>query len=317
MEINTMNNGYGYGMYDSNPYFQQQPFQQQPMQVPQMQNALTNEEIQRLRSLRPTTSLNLSVDQEEVLRAMCTHKDNGREVVQLLQDGSGDAYCPICGKRWKPEQLSQEDLQALVDQLICQMQNAKWVGELPANVVREFFAMMPLIEKFPELYRYSMKNFNKYANQSGMFNAADASIYAMYNGLFSGAGAYAANPYQQAMNGYYQQPMGMGYYQQPMQQQAPQQAANPNVNPMQQPQQPYNAQFTNQANMMMGGTMYQQQPMGMGYYQQPMQQAPQQMPQANTYTFGVAQQQMAQQQPTTDQKPAQQAATPADTKADL
>ena len=263
MEINTMNNGYGYGMYDNvNPYFQQQPFQQQPMQVPQMQNALTNEEIQRLRSLRPTTSLNLSVDQEEVLRAMCTHKDNGREVVQLLQDGSGDAYCPICGKRWKPEQLSQEDLQALVDQLICQMQNAKWVGELPANVVREFFAMMPLIEKFPELYKYSMKNFNKYANQNNMFNAADANIYAMYNGLFSGAGAYA-NPYQQAMNGYYQQqPMGMGYYQQPMQQ------------PMQQ-------------------------------------QAPQ------TYTFGVAQQQMAQQQPTADQKPAQQTATPADTKADL
>lgn len=262
MEINTMN-GYGYG-YDNmnNPYFQQQPFQQQPMQVPQMQNALTNEEIQRLRSLRPTTSLNLSVDQEEVLRAMCTHKDNGREVVQLLQDGSGDAYCPICGKRWKPEQLSQEDLQALVDQLICQMQNAKWVGELPANVVREFFAMMPLIEKFPELYKYSMKNFNKYANQNNMFNAADANIYAMYNGLFSGAGAYA-NPYQQAMNGYYQQPMGMGYY------------------------------------------------------QQPMQQAPQQMPQANTYTFGVAQQQMAQQQPTADQKPAQQTATPADTKADL
>jgi hypothetical protein len=248
---------------------------------------------------------------------MCTHKDNGREVVQLLQDGSGDAYCPICGKRWKPEQLSQEDLQALVDQLICQMQNAKWVGELPANVVREFFAMMPLIEKFPELYKYSMKNFNKYANQNNMFNAADANIYAMYNGLFSGAGAYA-NPYQQAMNGYYQQqPTGMGYYQQPMQQQAPQQAANPNVNPMQQPQ-PYNAQFTNQANMMMGGTMYQQQPMGMGYYQQPMQQqAPQQMPQPNTYTFGVAQQQMAQQQPTADQKPAQQTATPADTKADL
>ena len=316
MEINTMNNGYGYGMYDNmnNPYFQQQPFQQQPMQVPQMQNALTNEEIQRLRSLRPTTSLNLSVDQEEVLRAMCTHKDNGREVVQLLQDGSGDAYCPICGKRWKPEQLSQEDLQALVDQLICQMQNAKWVGELPANVVREFFAMMPLIEKFPELYKYSMKNFNKYANQNNMFNAADANIYAMYNGLFSGAGAYA-NPYQQAMNGYYQQqPMNMGYYQQPMQQ-APQQAANPNVNPMQQPQ-PYNAQFTNQANMMMGGTMYQQ-PMNMGYYQQqPMQQAPQQVNPVNTYTFGVAQQQAAQQQPVnTDQKPAQQ--QPADTKADL
>jgi hypothetical protein len=62
--------------------------------------------------------------------------------------------------------------------------------------------------------------------------------------------------------------------------------------------------------------MYQQQPMGMGYYQQPMQQAMQQQA-PQTYTFGVAQQQMAQQQPTADQKPAQQAATPADTKADL
>lgn len=322
MEVNTMNNGYyGQDIYGNpymqqNPYFQGQPmYYNQQMQAPSNQNALTNEEIQRLRSLRPTTSLNLSVDQEEVLRAMCTHKDNGRDVVQIVQDGSGDVWCPICGKRWSPEQLTQEEVQSLVDRLIAQMQNTKWAGEFPVNVVREFFAMMPLIEKFPELYKYGMKNFNKFMGQNGMYSAQDANIYAMYNGLFSGGGAYGygqqyANPYQQPQMG--------GYYQQVAQAQQAVgggQQANPNINPMQQPvygAPGFNPQFMNQANMMMGGSVYAQ-PQMMNPYGAPSQ-APQQGQMYNPVFNNPAAQQPVQQnnQPaTTDQS-----STP-DTKADL
>ena len=327
MEMNTMNNGYYdqqqmYGNpYMGNPYFQGQPMYYNPqMQAPSNQNALTNEEIQRLRSLRPNTSLNLSVDQEEVLRSICTHKDNGRDVVQVVQDGSNDVWCPICGKRWNPEQLSQEEVQDLVNRLLAQMQNTKWAGEFPVNVVREFFSMMPLIEKFPEIYKYGMKNFNRLMGQNGMFNAADANIYAMYNGLFSGGGAYGygqqyGNPYQmygQQPNPYYSQQMAQA------QQAVGGQPANPNVNPMQQPMYGmpgYNPQFGNQANMMMGGTYYQQPQMNPYGTQS---QAPQAQQMYNpVFTNPVNQQPQAPQQQNT-----QPVATPdknaaADSKADL
>ena len=246
---------YFYG-FEPNPGFAYQPVMQQNMAVPQNQNALTSEEIQRLRSTRPSGTLNLNIDQDDVLRAMCTHKENGRDLVQLVQDGSGDVYCPICGERWNPEVLSKEEVTALVGKLIAQMQNSKWTGEFPSNVVREYYSMIPLLRKFPDLFEYGSKNFERFLNQRGIYNAGDANIYAQYNSLYGPGMGYGAPMYQQPMYPYAQQPQG--YYQQPVAQ-----PANPAVNPMQ-VQQPvygapgYNPQFSDQANMMMGGTYYAQ-----------------------------------------------------------
>ena len=259
-----MYGGYGYFGYGMPGYNYGQPMMQQNIQVPQNQNALTAEEIQKLLSARPSAMvLNLNIDQDEVLRAMCTHKRDGKDLVQLVNDGSGDVYCPICGERWNPESASKEEVKAHVDFLIAQMQNSKWTGELPANVVREYYSMIPLIKKFPEIFEYGNKNFEKYLNQRGYYNAADANIYAQYNGLF-GPGMGYGQPIYQNMYGapVYNtaaQPMG-----QPMPQpQQMGQMANPAMNPMQaqQPLYPgYNQQFGDQANMMMGGTYYAQAP---------------------------------------------------------
>ena len=315
MEVNTMNmmNGY-YGQQDpyaanpymggQNPYFMGQPtYYNQAMQAPSNQNALTNEEIQRLRSTRPTDTLNLSVEPEEILRAMCTHKDNGRDVVQMVQDGSGDVWCPICGKRWSPEQLSLEEVTDLTNRLIGQMQNARWSGEYPQAVAREYFAMIPLLEKFPELFKYATKNFNRYMGQAGMFNAQDANIYNMYNSLFTGgAGAYGyaqPNPY-----------MASGAM--AMKPAAPVQQANPAINPMQAPvygAPGFNPQFANQANIMMNGTYYHQ-PVN------PYMAAPSQAPQAGVGYNPVFNNTAAAPQAGQVAAPAADAAA-ADTKADL
>jgi len=278
MEMNNMNmygmNG-AYGMgYDPNmaAYYANNPamgyVQNAPM--PTNQSTLTPEEVQSI-AAAPTSKINISIEHNDVIRSMCNHKKNGFDVVQRVNDGSGDVWCPVCGERWNPDLLTKEEITDLINQLISQMQSAKWVGDLPTELVREYFTMIPLLKKYPDIHEYAMNTFNKYYNANGMVNAQDANVYSMYNALMGGA-----NPYQQPqMNGFMNQPVGY-YGQQPvmqgtpqmggynpamMGQQAPVGQANPMVNPMQAA--PYgvnpnaaNQQFVNQANMMMQGSVY-------------------------------------------------------------
>jgi len=175
-----------YGNYDPNMFgYNAMGFSQIP--TPANQNALTDEEIQILKNARPTSNIVLSIDRNDVLRSMCTHKDKGRDVVMQVSDGSGDVFCPICGARWKPDMKTKEEVEALVTELIDQMQNAKWAGDLPVDLTRELFTLMPLLMKYPDIHEYAMNTFNKYYSARGMYNAADTNIYGMYNSLF-GAG---------------------------------------------------------------------------------------------------------------------------------
>lgn len=224
--------------------------------TPANQNALTAEEIQILKNARPTSKLELSIDRNDVLRSMCTHKDNGRDVVIQVNDGSGEVYCPICGKKWKPDMKTKEEVEELVSELLNQMENAKWTGDLPVDLTRELFTLMPLLGKYPDIHEYAMNTFNKYYSQRGMYNAADTNVYGMYNSLFTptmpSAPGYAA-PAQAPAQGYYGQ-APQGY--------VPNGAPATTVNPMQAQVPAYgvnpaapNQQFVAQANMMMGGTV--------------------------------------------------------------
>jgi len=295
--------------YDPNTYmYGYNPMGYANIPTPVNQNALTSEEMQILRNSRPNASqINLTVDRNDVIRSICTHKDeNHRDVVQPINDGSGDVYCPICQVRWKPEMKSKEEIIDIVDQLLDQMQNAKWLGDLPTELTRDLFNMIPLLQKYPDIHEYAMNNFNKYYHANGVFNANDAGVYSAYNSLFGG-GAYGPSQGYYAQQYYPQQ----GYYAQPMNpamnmyQQQPMQPANPMVNPMQAPQGvPYgvnpmapNQQFVQQANNMMGGSVYSQPQQG--YYVQQMNPMGNQQT-MNNPVFGTPQQPMngpAQQQP--------------------
>ena len=270
--------------YNPNPYAYQQPFAYQPlMQQPNMQtplrsNALTNEEIQKLRNAAPGGYLNISVDSDDLLRAMCTHKDvNGVDVVQPLNDGSGNLYCPICGAVWDQEPVSTEEVKETINKLLSQCNKIKWLGDLPLNIVRDYFTMMPLIKKFSDLFEYGSKNFDRLLQQKGFLNAADANIYAQYNGLFGPQGGYNAAAYMPqggyvpnygGQPAYAPQPQGTVYNPQA------QMVATAGYNPMAM-QQPYNTQFQQQAQMVMPGYG----PGGMVPPQQAMVQP--QMPQTN------------------------------------
>ena len=272
---NTMNNYYYgqqqamgqpyYNAYDPNMYaYPAMGYNNIP--TPANQNALTAEEIQMLKNARPSNKIELSIDRMDVLRSMCCHKENGKDVVMQVNDGSGDVWCPICNHRWKPDMKTKEEVQELVNELIDQMENAKWTGDLPTDLTRELFTLIPLLNKYPEIHEYAMNTFNKYYSARGMYNAADTNIYGMYNSLF-GAGAPATGYAGAPMQGYYGQQPAMnqapqGYYGQ-QQGYVPNGAqANAMVNPMQAPTYGVNPmapnqQFVSQANMMMNGTVQQ------------------------------------------------------------
>lgn len=244
-----------FGGYDPSGYgFPAMGFNNMPM--PANQNALTDEEIQMLKNTRPSGQFVLAISQEDVARSRCTHKEGNRDVVLQTTDGSGDVYCPICQARWKPDMMSKEEVEELVGKLLDQMQNAKWTGDLPVDLTRELFTLMPLLKKYPEVHEYAMNTFNKYYSARGMFSAADTNIYGMYNSLFT-AGAPVQNYYQpqpQMTQNYYQPQAAQGYVPNGMPANAavnPMQASTYGVDPM-----AANQQYVSQANMMMGGTVY-------------------------------------------------------------
>ena len=294
---------YGYYNY---PYGSYQPqVVNQPLVMNNV-NALNDEEIRILENSRPKT-LSINIDQNDVYRSICTHKKNGRDVVQRLSDGSGDVWCPICNARWKPQMIDNDELETIIKTLDDQMQNAKWIGDLPIELTRELFTMEPMIKQYPKIHKYAIENFRKYFNQNAIINAADSSSQAQYNSLFGpGNGIGYANP------GYYQQQYMPAQPQQPdiyygQQMGMPPVNGNPCVNPMQATM-PYgvnpmapNQQFVNQAANMMppqqpgyNGVQPQQQPGYNGV--QPQQPVTAQPAQPQTATFATPQPQAYQPQ---------------------
>lgn len=239
--------------------------------VPLNQNALSEQEIDKIK--KKSNLLDLSCSEEDMLRAMCTHKHNGTDVVQQLNDGS--VYCPICGEKWSKEFLEQDEVQEIIDKVNSAFQNAKWVGDLPTEVVRQYFPILNLINKFGALNKYAMNNLNKYMGCQGVMPSQDLGVYAMFNSLVGGGAPY--NPYAQ-------QPM-MPY------QPVPQNAQV--IQPQQQTQYYYNAPV---ANPMDASSYYQPQQI-MQPVQQPQQVVPQQIP-AQQPTQQVVPQQIPVQQPT-------------------
>ena len=210
-------NTYAQPTYNNGAAMYAQPMYYATTIVPQNNPSLTAEEIKMIATQNPS-KIDITITEVDKLRAICNHKDqNHVDRVVQINDGSGDVFCPLCNYRWSPENLSKEEVKELCDKLIASMQNAKWVGDYGIQLTRDYFAMIPLLEKFPDLYEYAMKQFNKYCNTNGYNNANDAAIYNQYNSLMGYATPnynYAPQPQVQVMPSYgsvanlYVQPQG-------------------------------------------------------------------------------------------------------------
>ena len=217
--MNNFNNTvYPGGMYNNTiGNYGPSGYMQQPVTNPKTQNVLTPEEIKSLR--KNVDKFTLALSQDEALRGVCFHRDeNGFETLQ--ENGDGTYTCSVCGYKFDPKQNCTEDkLQEYVKDIIDVLQTIKLLySDMTPDMAREYFTIIPLIEKVPRLFKIASDNFARHENyNSYRYNGAPNTI-SLYHMLNNGS-----------LNNMYQQPMmGQGYVnvppmgQQPVQNQYPQ-----------------------------------------------------------------------------------------------
>lgn len=210
---------------------------------PQARNTqpLTPDQIQKLR--QDGSAFDMKVEQEDLWRAACTHKEkNGSST--LVQNQDGTWTCTICHETFNMCDASREEIEAAVNKLIDMLQTSKTVYlDAPDALIIQFYQIIPLLKKFPDLWDRAMRNFAQYEGTYG----APGMISPGYSG-FAAMTSLLTNPYaagapfmgqmpaqpmpngmpmsgQMPMYGYPQQPMAPNGM--PMQQMYPDMSGNP------------------------------------------------------------------------------------------
>lgn len=208
--MNYQQNNYGYGM----PYNNGVQYNGQPQKVNQC-STLTAEEINQLRSNGDKFSLNLTRD--EALRGICYHV-NADGSPAYIDNPDGSITCTICHKTWRSDPLDQQQVQESVNNIISVLQTIKLMYKnMPETAAREYFQIIPLIEKIPQLYKIADDNFRTYENA---YNGYMGGInpFAIFSQVQNGGiGGFMNQPYgNPGATGYYQQGPVPGYQGQPM-----------------------------------------------------------------------------------------------------
>lgn len=211
--FNNMNQNYnGYGMYPNNMGGTQYgQFAQAKMTQP-----LTPEQMRELRSTG--SGFSLKVDPVEILRSHCTHKDNGN--IALMKNPDGSSTCTVCGATFNLVDKETIEIEDITRAVIDILQSIKtYYLDIPENYVKDYFNMIPYLEKLPKFYEVAIHNFAKYENGAFLNNNNNMYGFQMLSALTSpgygqmGGGMMGGMP-QQNM---YQQPAQpqMGFVQQP------------------------------------------------------------------------------------------------------
>ena len=195
------------------------------MAKPQASNSqpLTVDIVNTLR--QEGAEMNMKVDQRDIWRAICTHKDPTTGQNTLVQNPDGSYTCSICGETFNFFEGTVEEIEEAVKKLIDMFQTCKTIYlDAPVNMTEQYYQQICLLRKFPALWKHAVNNFSKYENYGNNPLNPISSNYGGFNALNN----LLTNPYymqQPMMYGQPQQaPMG---YQQPMMQQPVDTTGNP------------------------------------------------------------------------------------------
>lgn len=200
------NNTYG------SPYFYGNGFgpaqQYQAARKPRFTQPLTVEDRKALQS---QGGFSLFVDDKDMKRAMCTHKDGDQ--ISLRENPDGSRTCWVCGKTFNLIDATPETVADITNQFLDTLESIKtYYLDIPEGVVQEFFQMIPFIAKTPEIYKLAVDNFHSYENPTvNQFNQG-TQLFGMYDSMSAPGFMYNPNFQQPMMGGY---GMGMGMPQQP------------------------------------------------------------------------------------------------------
>ena len=184
-------------------------FGQQP--TAQM-NVLTTEEINQL--MKKENSFSLALSETDKLRASCNHRRPDGLNDALYEEEDGTVRCSICGYKFRPidantNVTTKESISAACSEITDILQTIKmiWI-DIDNTVAREYFQLIPLIDKIPELFDIAAKNFAKHGNINPWVNnnrnMGTLQVFNMLSGIINGQTPYQ-NP-QQPQQGF--APMG-------------------------------------------------------------------------------------------------------------
>ena len=162
---------------------------QDPRTQTKVKNVLTGEEINKL--FQKGNSFSLAITEMERLRAICTHRfENGMDALQDI--GGGAQRCQICGHEFIPVPVSssKEDIQATVDAFKDALQTIKLLYlDMPADAAREFFVLIALADKVPDLFECACKDYIRHEKfMPGVYGSRAANVLSIYNMIMGGAG---------------------------------------------------------------------------------------------------------------------------------
>lgn len=205
--------------FGANPYGMQGGYQFNGMQngqMPKIPNVLNAEEIKELQQQRSQFSLGLT--KKESLQAACNHRTaDGMQDTLVYDNVTGLATCTICGYQFRPVEAdaSYDTIKESADRIVDILQTIKIMyTDLPAEAAKEYFQIIPLIGKIPQLFEFAAKNFAKHEFNGWSYNNHNMGGIAMLQNLSSmfGGGMQQPNFVQQPQfNGYAmnpQQPVG-------------------------------------------------------------------------------------------------------------
>ena len=126
-------------------------------------NPLGEEKIKRL--LANGNGLpKLTITEEDLDRAICTHRHNGEST--LIQLPSGEVQCKICGARFNViENASAEDIQQATQNLHDLLHTAKiMMVDAPESMIVENFQIISVVDKVPEIYAIAKSSYDKFVS---------------------------------------------------------------------------------------------------------------------------------------------------------
>lgn len=172
-----MNNGFNGGQF----YYGGQ----QPQAMQKFNNALTAEEIDRL--TKTANNFNLTLTQEEMLRASCNHRNKeGTGDTLVVDPATGKVRCSICGYEFKPvdSNISSDDIKEYVEEIINILQTIKMMYiDLPQDAIRQFFPIIPMLEKIPQLFEFAAKNMQKHDTFAWNYQNSSPAAFQMFTNL--------------------------------------------------------------------------------------------------------------------------------------
>ena len=185
--------------------------QQQPNNY-RIPSTLTPDQIRTLRNQGSQFSLGLT--QEEVLRAICNHRsEDGLSDTLVYDPVTGTAKCTICGYEFRPIEPNvdyetiKEDVKRVQD--ILQTIKLMYI-DLPAEAAKEFYPVIAMLDKVPQLTEYAAKNMAKHDAYNYMYNDRNMGAAAMFANLSNMFSNMSMNYQQQPQQapGFYGQPAG-------------------------------------------------------------------------------------------------------------